>query len=100
MVVTAFYITLQVYSDGQINRNKCLVFCFLFLTINKIKNTSTLNEDGNVTTTALENSSKAENVINQFSGSPDLYHKGQQTTASKSNPAFLFLYGYELRIVL
>lgn len=91
MVGTEFQITLQVYSDGQINRNKCLVFCFLFLTINKIKNTSTLNEDGKVTTIALESSSKAEHVMNQFSGSLDLY-RGQQTTASKSNPAFcLFL---------
>lgn len=69
----------------QINRNKYLVFCFPFLIINKIKNTSTRNED-KITTTAFQNSTRAENVISQ-SLVLKTYARGQQTTASRPNPA-------------
>lgn len=70
----------------QINRNKYLVFCFPFLIINKIKNTSTMNED-KITTTALQNSTRAGNVINQFSGSPDLCQRSaNHSQQAKSSP--------------
>lgn len=68
----------------QINRNKYLVFCVPFLIINKIKNTSTRNEDKS-TTTALQNRTRAGNAISQ-SGSQDLSQRSANHSR-RPNPA-------------
>ena len=53
-----------------------------FLIINKTKNTSTLNEDAKVMTTALWNNTKVKSLTNQF-----CFSRHQQTAAcSQSQP--------------